>query len=245
MARTEDALQREQYVRSVKTEVAIARTRAEVAALSTELASDGIVGWGGGDLSVRVPRAELFVIKPPAGEHDDLAPENAIVCGLDGEPLPGTPGSERLPAADVAIHARLYGELPEIRAIIRSQSPHVLAHAATGDSIPALLAAQAERFGGGVPIIAPPLDDVASVAASVANALSGGVRVILVAGDGAYVTGASAREAVETARLLEQLARVAVLARADGAPASLPPSIVERLHAAFRERTAQTTDDRR
>ena len=48
VARTEDALQREQYVRGVKTEVAIARTRAEVASLSSELVEGGFAGWGGG-----------------------------------------------------------------------------------------------------------------------------------------------------------------------------------------------------
>ena len=84
MARTEDALQREQYVRGVKTEVAIARTRAEVASLSAELVQGGFAGWGGGDVSSRVAGADLFVIKPPAGEHDDLAPENAIVCDHEG-----------------------------------------------------------------------------------------------------------------------------------------------------------------
>ena len=48
----------------VKTEVAIARVRAEVAALHAELVRYGLVAWTGGNVSGRVPGADLFVIKP-------------------------------------------------------------------------------------------------------------------------------------------------------------------------------------
>ena len=245
MARTDDALKREQYVRGVKTEVAIARTRAEVASLSAELVQGGFAGWGGGNVSSRVAGADLFVIKPPAGEHDDLAPENAIVCDHDGAAVAGTPGSERLPASDVAVHGRIYRDFAEVGGIVRRQSPHTLVHAATGDGIPCLLVAMAERFGGGIPAVTAPLDDADAVAAAVTEALAGSASAVLVAGDGAYVTGATAREAVESARLLEQMACVAVLAPAAKSPASLPSSTVEALHDAFRERITQSTDGRR
>jgi len=245
VARTEDALQREQYVRGVKTEVAIARTRAEVASLSAELVHGGYAGWGGGDVSARVAGSDLFVIKPPAGDHDDLAPENAIVCDHDGSPLSGTPGSERLPASDVAVHARIYRDVPGVRGVVRSQAPHTLVHAATGEGIPCLLVAMAERFGGGIPVVSPPLDDSDAVATAVSDTLAAGsAPAVIVAGDGAYVTGSTAREAVESARLLEQMARVAVLASA-AEPAPLPASTVELLNDAFQTRITQPTDGRR
>ena len=244
MARTEDAQQRELYVRGVKTEVAIARTRAEVATLSADLAKDGLLGWGGGTVSARVPGADLFVIKPPAGEHDDLAPENMIVCDLDGDAVEGTPGSERLPSGDVAAHSRVYRTFPAVHGVVRSQSPHVLARAAAGRGIPCFVVSMAERFGGGVPVVTAPLDDPDAVATDVAVALtSGPAPAVLVAGDGAYVTGTSARDAAKAAALVEELARVADLAPDDLDP--LPQPLVDRLHAAHRRRSTQTTDDRR
>ncbi|MRX43343.1 class II aldolase/adducin family protein, partial [Agromyces kandeliae] len=45
-------------------EVAIARTRADVARLHGELTRYGLVVWTGGNVSGRVPGADLFVIKP-------------------------------------------------------------------------------------------------------------------------------------------------------------------------------------
>ena len=78
-------------------EVAIARVRADVAKLHAELTRYGLVVWTGGNVSGRVPGADLFVIKPSGVSYDDLAPENMILCDLDGNVIEGTPGAERSP----------------------------------------------------------------------------------------------------------------------------------------------------
>ena len=78
-------------------EVAIARVRADVAKLHAELTRNGLVVWTGGNVSGRVPGADLFVIKPSGVSYDDLAPENMILCDLDGNVIEGTPGADRSP----------------------------------------------------------------------------------------------------------------------------------------------------
>uniref|UniRef100_UPI0018ED5DAB class II aldolase/adducin family protein n=1 Tax=Cryobacterium sp. Y57 TaxID=2048287 RepID=UPI0018ED5DAB len=65
-------------------EVAIARVRADITRLHAELFSNGLVVWTGGNVSGRVPGANLFVIKPSGVDYVDLAPENMILCDLDG-----------------------------------------------------------------------------------------------------------------------------------------------------------------
>ncbi|WP_424449895.1 class II aldolase/adducin family protein, partial [Microbacterium arborescens] len=94
-----------EYVDGVKAEVAVARVRAEVASLHAELVRYGLVVWTGGNVSGRVPGADLFVIKPSGVSYDELAPENMIVCDLDGNVVPGTPGADRAPSSDTAAHA--------------------------------------------------------------------------------------------------------------------------------------------
>ena len=88
--------------------------RADVAALHSELVRYGLVVWTGGNVSGRVPGADLFVIKPSGVSYDDLAPENMILCDLDGNVVPGTPGSERSPSSDTAAHAYVYRSMPEV-----------------------------------------------------------------------------------------------------------------------------------
>ena len=52
MAQPEDATQREKYVRGVRTEVAVARTRSEAASLSGSLVE---LGFAGASFAVGVP----------------------------------------------------------------------------------------------------------------------------------------------------------------------------------------------
>ena len=90
---------------SPETQVAIARVRDEVAALHAELVRSGLVVWTGGNVSGRVPGADLFVIKPSGVSYDDLDASSMILCTLDGEVVPNTPGSDRSPSSDTAAHA--------------------------------------------------------------------------------------------------------------------------------------------
>ena len=76
--------------------------RADVANLHGELVRYGLVVWTGGNVSGRVPGADLFVIKPSGVSYGDLAPENMILCDLDGNVVPGTAGSDRSPSSDTA-----------------------------------------------------------------------------------------------------------------------------------------------
>ena len=48
----------------------------------------GLVVWTGGNVSGRVPGADVFVIRPSGVSYDDLSPENMIVCDLDGVVIP-------------------------------------------------------------------------------------------------------------------------------------------------------------
>ncbi|WP_199771202.1 class II aldolase/adducin family protein, partial [Microbacterium sp. CFBP 8801] len=92
----------------------IERVRQDVAKLHAELVRYNLIVWTGGNVSGRVPGTDLFVIKPSGVSYDDLAPENMILCDLDGNALPGTPGSERSPSSDTAAHAYVYRNMPEV-----------------------------------------------------------------------------------------------------------------------------------
>ncbi len=147
-----DAARGEGYATGVKTEVVIARVRAEVAALHGELVRNGLVVWTGGNISERVPGADLFVIKPSGVSYDDLAPENMILCDLDGVVVADTPGSDRQPSSDTAAHAYVYRNMPAVGGIVHTHSDYATAWAARGEEIPCVLTAMADEFGGPIPV---------------------------------------------------------------------------------------------
>ncbi|POH68433.1 class II aldolase/adducin family protein, partial [Cryobacterium zongtaii] len=117
-------------------EVAIARVRADIARLHGELTANGLVVWTGGNVSGRVPGADLFVIKPSGVDYADLAPENMILCDLDGSVIPETPGADRSPSSDTAAHAYVYRNMPEVGGVVHTHSTYATAWAARGEEIP-------------------------------------------------------------------------------------------------------------
>lgn len=236
----------DRYVRGVKTEVAIARVREEVTALHAVLVRHGLVVWTGGSVSARVPGTDLFVIKPSGVDFDDLAPENMILCDLDGTVVAGTPGSERTPSPDTAAHAYVYRNMPSIGGVVHTHSAHAVAWAARGEEIPCISTAMADEFGGPVPIgpLAVLGDD--SIGRGIVETLRGHrSRAVLMRSHGPFTIGTTAKDAVRTAVLCEDAARMVHIARQDGDLTSLPQAMIDEFYERHHSEAPLTTDGRR
>lgn len=203
---------------SPEIEVAIARTREEVAALHSELVRYGLVVWTGGNVSGRVPGADAFVIKPSGVAYDDLAPENMIVCDLDGAVIQDTPGSEREPSSDTAAHAYVYRNMPAVGGVVHTHSPYATAWAARAEEIPCVITAMADEFGGPIPVGPFAIIGDDSIGRGIVETLSGHrSRAVLMRNHGPFTIGRTARDAVKAAVMVEDVARTVQLAR-DGGP---------------------------
>ncbi len=60
---------------SVDVAAEVTRLRAAVCALHAELVRWGLVAWTAGNVSARVPGADLLVIKPSGVTYDELTPD--------------------------------------------------------------------------------------------------------------------------------------------------------------------------
>ena len=227
-------------------ESAVARVRAEVAALHAELVRYGLVVWTGGNVSGRVPGADLFVIKPSGVSYDSLAPENMILCDLDGNVVPGTPGSERAPSSDTAAHAYVYRNMPEVGGVVHTHSPYATAWAARGEAIPCVITAMADEFGGEVPVGPFAIIGDDSIGRGIVDTLTGHrSRAVLMQNHGPFTIGTSAKDAVKAAVMVEDVARTVHLARQGGELIPLPQDAIDRLYDRYQNVYGQTTDDRR
>ncbi|NQX35448.1 MULTISPECIES: L-ribulose-5-phosphate 4-epimerase [Herbiconiux] len=206
-------------------EVGIARLRAEIAGLHSELTRYELVVWTGGNISGRVVGADLFVIKPSGVSYEDLAPENMILCDLEGTVVPGTPGAARAPSVDTAAHAYVYRSMPEVGGVAHTHSPYAVAWATLGEPIPCVTTTMEAEFGGEIPVgpLARIGDD--SIGRGIVGTLAGHRSpAVLMQSHGPFTIGPDARTAVKTAVLVEDAARVAHLARQLGEPRELTPS---------------------
>lgn len=236
----------ERYVSGVKTEVAIARVRADVAALHAELVRSGLVVWTGGNISGRVPGADLFVIKPSGVSYDDLAPENMILCDLDGNVVPGTPGSDRAPSSDTAAHAYVYRHMPEVGGVVHTHSDYAVAWAARGEEIPCVITAMADEFGGPIPVGPFAIIGDDSIGRGIVETLTGHrSRAVLMQNHGPFTIGATAKDAVKAAVMLEDVARTVHIARQGGELIPIPQEAIDSLYSRYQNVYGQTTDDRR
>jgi L-ribulose-5-phosphate 4-epimerase len=210
---------------------AIDRVRADVATLHGELTRYGLVVWTGGNVSGRVPGADLFVIKPSGVDYDDLAPENMILCTLDGTVVEGTPGSDRSPSSDTAAHAYVYRNMPEVGGVVHTHSPYAVAWAARGEAIPCVITAMADEFGGEIPVgpFAVIGDD--SIGRGIVDTLKNHrSRAVLMKNHGPFTIGKDARDAVKAAVMTEDVARTVHLSRQLGEPVPIAPEAVDSLY---------------
>ena len=209
---------------------AIARVRDDVARLHGELVRYGLVIWTGGNISGRVPGADLFVIKPSGVDYDDLAPENMILCDLDGAVIPGTPGSERSPSSDTAAHAYVYRHMPEVGGVVHTHSTYAVAWAARAEPIPCVITAMADEFGGEIPVGPFAIIGDDSIGRGIVETLKGHrSRAVLMKSHGPFTIGKDARDAVKAAVMVEDVARTVHISRQLGAPVEIPEPAIDSL----------------
>lgn len=211
-------------------EAAIERLREEVARLHAQLPRYELVIWTGGNISGRVPGADLFVIKPSGVEYEDLAPENMILCDLDGNVVPGTSGSDRSPSSDTAAHAYVYRNMPHIGGVVHTHSTYATAWAARGAAIPCVITGMADEFGGEIPVGPFAIIGDDSIGRGIVQTLSGHrSRAVLMQNHGVFTIGKDAKDAVKAAVMCEDVARTIHIAMQLGKPIPIPQDKIDAL----------------
>jgi L-ribulose-5-phosphate 4-epimerase len=205
---------------------AITVVRDEVARAHTALWKYGLAVWTGGNVSGRVPGANLMVIKPSGVDYDDLTPEAMVVCDLDGNVVEG----DFAPSSDTASHAYIYRHLPSVGGVTHTHSTYAVAWAARGESVPCVLTAMADEFGGSIPIAPFALIGTDAIGKVVVEALrSSNSPAVLVQNHGPFTVGTNARSAVKAAVMCEDVCKTIHIARQLGEPLEIAADDVRSL----------------
>ena len=99
--------------------------REQVATLHAELPRNELVIWTAGNVSARVPGADLLVIKPSGLSYDDIRADNMVVTDLDGALVDG----DLAPSSDTAAHAYVYRHMPDVNGVVHTHSTYATAWA--------------------------------------------------------------------------------------------------------------------
>jgi L-ribulose-5-phosphate 4-epimerase len=214
----------------------VAELREIVSDLHAELPRNGLVAWTSGNVSARVPGADLMVIKPSGIGYDDLTPESMVVCDLDGN----TVSDGYTPSSDTATHAYIYRHMPEVGGVVHTHSTYATAWAALGEPIPCVITAMADEFGGEIPVGPFALIGSDEIGRGVVATLSGHRSpAVLMRSHGVFTIGPTVRDAVKAAIMCEDVARTVHAARLLGTPEALPQDQVDALHKRYKEHYGQ------
>ena len=212
----------------------VRRLRAEVARLHAELVRYGLVVWTAGNVSGRVPGADLFVIKPSGVDYDELTPDNMILCDLDGDVIPGTGGAGLSPSSDTAAHAYVYRHMPEVGGVVHTHSTYATAWAARAEPVPCVITGMADEFGGEIPIGPFAIIGDDSIGRGIVATLSGHrSRAVLMQNHGPFAIGKDARDAVKAAVMAEDAARTVHIARQGGELVPIAADAIDALFARY------------
>jgi L-ribulose-5-phosphate 4-epimerase len=226
-------------------DAAIAALRIDLAALHGELVRYGLVAWTGGNISGRVPGADLFVIKPSGVSYDGLGADDMILCDLDGAKIEGTPGSHRNPSSDTAAHAYVYRHMPHVGGVVHTHSTYAVAWAARGEPIPCVITAMADEFGGEIPVGPFAIIGDDSIGRGIVETLHGHrSRAVLMKNHGPFTIGVDPKDAVKAAVMVEDVARTVHISRQLGEPVPIPQPSVDSLFDRYQNVYGQAADVR-
>ena len=179
----------------------------------------GLVTCTWGNVSAIDRQRGLVVIKPSGIAYESMTVDDMSVVDLQGHVVEG----RWRPSSDTATHLALYRRYPDLGGVVHTHSTHATAWAQAGLAIPALGTTHADYFFGDIPctraLSAQEVDEAYELntgqviieTLGEANPLH--TPGIVVYQHGPFAWGKDAHEAVHNAVVMEEVARMAWIAR--------------------------------
>jgi L-ribulose-5-phosphate 4-epimerase len=201
------------------------KLKEELVELHLELPKNNLVVWTGGNISARDPESGLVVIKPSGIRYEEMRPEHMVVMDLEGRIIEG----DLKPSSDTASHLYIYEHRPDVGGVVHTHSVYATAFAAVNKSIPVVLTAIADEFGGAIPCGGFALIGDEGIGKVVIESI-GKSPAVLLKNHGVFSIGKNAKSALKAAIMTEDNAKTVWLAMQIGTPDEIPQEDVEKLH---------------
>jgi len=179
----------------------------------------GLVTFTWGNVSAIDRERGLVVIKPGGVAYETMKVNDMVVVDLQGNVVEG----RYRPSSDTATHLALYRRYPSLGGVVHTHSTHATAWAQAGLAIPALGTTHADYFFGDIPCTRA----LSPREVEEAYELNTGLVIIETLGEidplltpgivvyqhGPFTWGKDAHDAVHNAVVMEEVARMAWIAR--------------------------------
>lgn len=190
--------------------------KADVLEANLALVRQGLVLMTWGNASGIDRDSGHVVIKPSGVAYEVMTPDDMAVVDLDGKPVEG----KLKPSVDTPTHLALYRAFPEIGGVVHTHSHYATCWAQACRPIPCFGTTHADYFHGEIPVTdAMTAEEVGEdYEAYIGEVIIRAFRdrdpmqcpAALVANHAPFVWGKDVASAVETAFVLEEVARMAL-----------------------------------
>jgi L-ribulose-5-phosphate 4-epimerase len=160
-----------------------------------------------GVVSLRIPGTDFVLITPSGFSKMTLHNDHLIVVDLEGNLVEGN----FRPSVETAMHTYVHKHRPELNTVIHTHSPMACAFAAANMEIPCVSAEQAFYLGGRIPLVRKyslPGTNKLTELKAILKALEN-VDAVLLRKHGVIVVGRSPEQGLDTAIVLEDVAKMA------------------------------------
>ncbi|MEI7576782.1 MAG: L-ribulose-5-phosphate 4-epimerase [Armatimonadota bacterium] len=184
----------------------------------------GLVTMHSGNVSGLDRSAGRLYIKPSGMDYDAMIPADMVEVDLvSGEAIQG----QRKPSVDLSHHIYLFKNDPSINAVVHTHSNYATAFAAAHRSIPCVLTAISDEFGGEIPC-APYIDNEGDhIGEAILKHRSRGPAILL-GNHGVFAWGETVEKALKAAIMIEDVAKTVHLSLQLGAPIPIAEAEVEK-----------------
>lgn len=195
------------------------KLKEEVFKANLDLVKYGLVLFTWGNVSAIDRESGLVVIKPSGVSYSEMQSEDMVVVNMDGIVVEG----KLRPSSDTPTHIELYKNFQNIGGIVHTHSTYATGWAQAGMSIPILGTTHADYFNGQIPCTR----DMNEAEVKGAYEKETGTGIIeafkklnpmhvpgvIVKNHGPFTWGKNANDAVHNSVVLEELAKMAFIAR--------------------------------
>lgn len=186
-------------------------TREELTKYARKIVAKGLVVGPGGNISATYDG--LMYLSPSGFALEDIEPEQWVRVNIEtGEVL----DTAFRPSSEVLMHLYAYRVNPAITGIVHTHPAYCIALSTLGDKLPMLFPDQAALVGdvGYIPYVLPTTNVLADALAEKVLDYSS----ILLGNHGLVTTGKNLREAYYRTEVMEESAKIYLIAKAVGTP---------------------------
>lgn len=198
--------------------------RKELLKVTQQSYREALFAGTSGNLSYYDRETERMLITPGSTPYETMTEDDLVCITLDGEILEGS----RKPSSEWRMHAEIYRQKPEVRAVIHTHSPYATAFAVNNQEIPVILIEMVPFLGGNVEVAEFALPGTVEVGIEAAKKLKDRYACLM-ANHGVLAVGESLEQAHTRAIYTEDAAKIYCLALSNGSVKIISDTYVENM----------------